>query len=290
MFRLWHAMVFKAPTLVSNLCIRARLCMRPSKLQLLDSNLIYCRRVLVSSIPTGYSDDGRHSVKQSCIRCSRKPHLPMLERSWLFCSYFLRFRYLTKFPLLGSKRQRRFWVDIRCGCFTTGGGRPDCRRRTHAQGFLLPGGHTFLIGGSITVLISSCKQWLLGYEFPSTIFLFRKDKLSILCSASKGSAHLAFAFTFSSTNAPFSQNSFSNWKCGTSHLDRNYCEAQREGRFKWCISQFSGTIHFYQPSWIPYQGSTYWKARVWVANCRKRLGLKATTHRYGTCYLRVDGC
>ncbi|KAF9567635.1 FACT complex subunit SPT16 [Agrocybe pediades] len=32
----------------------------------------------------------------------------------------------------------------------------------------------------------SCfQQWLLGYEFPSTIFLFQKTKISILCSASK---------------------------------------------------------------------------------------------------------
>ncbi|KAK0483168.1 FACT complex subunit SPT16 [Armillaria novae-zelandiae] len=29
------------------------------------------------------------------------------------------------------------------------------------------------------------QQWLLGYEFPSTFILFEKDKLSILCSASK---------------------------------------------------------------------------------------------------------
>ncbi|PFH49104.1 hypothetical protein AMATHDRAFT_195429 [Amanita thiersii Skay4041] len=29
------------------------------------------------------------------------------------------------------------------------------------------------------------QQWLLGYEFPSTFFLFQKDKISILCSASK---------------------------------------------------------------------------------------------------------
>ncbi|KIK06643.1 hypothetical protein K443DRAFT_674303 [Laccaria amethystina LaAM-08-1] len=29
------------------------------------------------------------------------------------------------------------------------------------------------------------QQWLLGYEFPSTLFLFQKDKISILCSASK---------------------------------------------------------------------------------------------------------
>ncbi|KIM49314.1 hypothetical protein M413DRAFT_438502 [Hebeloma cylindrosporum] len=32
----------------------------------------------------------------------------------------------------------------------------------------------------------SCfQQWLLGYEFPSTLFLFQKEKISILCSASK---------------------------------------------------------------------------------------------------------
>ncbi|KAF8965271.1 FACT complex subunit SPT16 [Flammula alnicola] len=32
----------------------------------------------------------------------------------------------------------------------------------------------------------SCfQQWLLGYEFPSTLFLFQKNKISILCSASK---------------------------------------------------------------------------------------------------------
>jgi nucleosome binding factor SPN SPT16 subunit len=30
------------------------------------------------------------------------------------------------------------------------------------------------------------KTWLLGYEFPSTLILFQKDKLTILCSASKG--------------------------------------------------------------------------------------------------------
>ncbi|RDB21018.1 FACT complex subunit SPT16 [Hypsizygus marmoreus] len=29
------------------------------------------------------------------------------------------------------------------------------------------------------------QQWLLGYEFPSTLFLFQKDRISILCSASK---------------------------------------------------------------------------------------------------------
>ncbi|KAH6871120.1 FACT complex subunit SPT16 [Coprinopsis sp. MPI-PUGE-AT-0042] len=29
------------------------------------------------------------------------------------------------------------------------------------------------------------QQWLLGYEFPSTFFLFQKDKISVLCSASK---------------------------------------------------------------------------------------------------------
>ncbi|KAK2467068.1 hypothetical protein APHAL10511_001326 [Amanita phalloides] len=29
------------------------------------------------------------------------------------------------------------------------------------------------------------QQWLLGYEFPSTFFLFQKDRISILCSASK---------------------------------------------------------------------------------------------------------
>ncbi|KAF8636567.1 hypothetical protein AX17_003378 [Amanita inopinata Kibby_2008] len=29
------------------------------------------------------------------------------------------------------------------------------------------------------------QQWLLGYEFPSTFFLFHEDKISILCSASK---------------------------------------------------------------------------------------------------------
>ncbi|KAF9001953.1 FACT complex subunit SPT16 [Cyathus striatus] len=29
------------------------------------------------------------------------------------------------------------------------------------------------------------QQWLLGYEFPSTFFLFKKDKLAILCSATK---------------------------------------------------------------------------------------------------------
>ncbi|GLB35147.1 putative fact complex subunit spt16 [Lyophyllum shimeji] len=33
---------------------------------------------------------------------------------------------------------------------------------------------------------STClQQWLLGYEFPSTLFLFEKDKILILCSASK---------------------------------------------------------------------------------------------------------
>ncbi|EKM82850.1 hypothetical protein AGABI1DRAFT_53374 [Agaricus bisporus var. burnettii JB137-S8] len=30
------------------------------------------------------------------------------------------------------------------------------------------------------------QQWLLGYEFPSTMMLFQKDQISILCSASKG--------------------------------------------------------------------------------------------------------
>jgi len=30
------------------------------------------------------------------------------------------------------------------------------------------------------------QQWLLGYEFPSTILLFRKDKIAVLCSAKKG--------------------------------------------------------------------------------------------------------
>ncbi|KAJ7053945.1 FACT complex subunit SPT16 N-terminal lobe domain-containing protein [Mycena amicta] len=37
-----------------------------------------------------------------------------------------------------------------------------------------------------TRLGTSIQQWLLGYEFPSTLILFAKDKISILCSASKG--------------------------------------------------------------------------------------------------------
>ncbi|KAF9052732.1 FACT complex subunit SPT16 [Panaeolus papilionaceus] len=32
---------------------------------------------------------------------------------------------------------------------------------------------------------SCLQQWLLGYEFPSTLFLFQKNKFSIVCSASK---------------------------------------------------------------------------------------------------------
>ncbi|KAG7092167.1 hypothetical protein E1B28_008536 [Marasmius oreades] len=32
---------------------------------------------------------------------------------------------------------------------------------------------------------TSMQQWLLGYEFPSTFILFEKDKITILCSASK---------------------------------------------------------------------------------------------------------
>ena len=33
----------------------------------------------------------------------------------------------------------------------------------------------------------SFQQWLLGYEFPSTLLLFEKDSMHTLCSASKGS-------------------------------------------------------------------------------------------------------
>ncbi|PPQ86867.1 hypothetical protein CVT25_012586 [Psilocybe cyanescens] len=49
----------------------------------------------------------------------------------------------------------------------------------------------FLIAGDPTsdeepMRKGSCfQQWLLGYEFPSTLFLFQKNKISILCSASK---------------------------------------------------------------------------------------------------------
>ncbi|CAA7267953.1 unnamed protein product [Cyclocybe aegerita] len=49
----------------------------------------------------------------------------------------------------------------------------------------------FLIAGDPTsddepMRKGSClQQWLLGYEFPSTLFLFQKSKISILCSASK---------------------------------------------------------------------------------------------------------
>jgi hypothetical protein len=35
---------------------------------------------------------------------------------------------------------------------------------------------------------SFSQTWLLGYEFPSTFILFQKDKVSILCSASKGTS------------------------------------------------------------------------------------------------------
>lgn len=44
-----------------------------------------------------------------------------------------------------------------------------------------------------TLMSSSEKTWLLGYEFPSTFLLFQKGILHILCSASKGSPLLLAA-------------------------------------------------------------------------------------------------
>lgn len=34
--------------------------------------------------------------------------------------------------------------------------------------------------------VSVVQTWLLGFEFPSTFLIFEKQRLTILCSASKG--------------------------------------------------------------------------------------------------------
>ncbi|KAJ7650345.1 FACT complex subunit SPT16 N-terminal lobe domain-containing protein [Roridomyces roridus] len=45
--------------------------------------------------------------------------------------------------------------------------------------------HWAPLEGHVALTLCDSQQWLLGYEFPSTLILFGEDKVTILCSASK---------------------------------------------------------------------------------------------------------
>lgn len=62
---------------------------------------------------------------------------------------------------------------------------------------MYPGALNFLLKIHIFSVARAChreltrpdsQQWLLGYEFPATLILFEEQKITILASASKGTA------------------------------------------------------------------------------------------------------
>ena len=86
-----------------------------------------------------------------------------------------------------------------------------------------------------------------------------------------------------------SKDSFSNRTLGALDFRRNSLQAERKGYFEWCPSQIPRPICVRSTSRISYQGNTFRKTYVGVANSCKRVIFKAPACWYGACYFGTDG-